>query len=128
MKETKYVQCILCEGDTFQEAVDKFNFEMKRNAIFSPTFERAEDKFLIYIKVYDLAPETIAEAKQLEGCKHRCKDCCWCERDLNRFGVVDKRKKTAMCIAGDTPKKIRIDASVCDIFYLEHQDEERKEG
>ena len=46
MKENKYMQCILCEGETFQEAVDKFNYEMMRNAAYNPTFERAGEKFL----------------------------------------------------------------------------------
>lgn len=128
MKENKYVQCILCEGETFQDAVDKFNFEMRRLSSFNPTYERAGGRFLIYINVRDFAPETIAEAKQLAGCKHKCSECVHCERDMNRFGVVDKRKKTATCMVGYEPRKIRIDSSVCDVFYLEHQDEMRKEG
>ena len=45
MKENKYTQCILCEGDTFLEAVDKFNKVMRENAAFSPTFERAGEAF-----------------------------------------------------------------------------------
>lgn len=127
MKEHKYVQCILCEGESFQEAVDKFNHEMKRLSSFNPTYERAGEKFLIYIKVYDLAPETIAEAKELDGCDYRCKDCVHCERELNRFGVVDKRMKRATCIAGSKPKPTFIHTKACDVFYLEHQDE-RKEA
>ena len=91
MKEQKYIQCILCEGDTFQEAVDKFNYEMLRLKPFNPWFERAGEAFLIYIKMVDLAPETIAEAKHVEGCVHTCKECDYCKREMNRYGVADKR-------------------------------------
>ena len=125
MKSSKYVQCILCEGDTFQGAVDRFNEEMKRLAQLNPTYERAGDKFLIYVDLYEEIPETIAEAKHLEGCRHTCKDCEYCERELNRFGTVDKRRKKAMCAA--TGSATWIDSEVCDTFYLEHMDE-RKEA
>ena len=64
MKTSKYTQCILCEGDTFQGAVDRFNEEMKRLAQLNPTYERAGDKFLIYVNLYEDIPETIAEAKR----------------------------------------------------------------
>ena len=127
MREEKYVQCILCEGSTFQEAVDKFNFEMKRHKPFNPTFERAGEAFLIYIKVRDLAPETIAEAKALEGCRHICKECDHCEREMNRFGVADKRKKYGFCTKNNVRKKIKLNQPVCDAFYLEQQDQ-RKEA
>lgn len=121
MKENKYTQCILCEGDTFQEAVDKFNEAMRENAAFSPTFERAGEAFLVYIKVVERAPETIVEAKQLEGCRHHCEDCSHCKRERNRFGEVDKRKKKAYCDLHE--RRTMTSMVVCDSFYLEHQDE-----
>lgn len=126
MKENKYMRCILCEGETFQEAVDKFNYEMMRNAAYNPTFERAGEKFLIYIKVTEFQPETIVEAKHLEGCDHICAECRHCERMLNRKGSIDKRMKVGYCIKGGKRRKIRTDSTVCDTFYLEHQDN-RKE-
>ena len=126
MKENKYMQCILCEGETFQEAVDKFNYEMMKNAAYSPTFERAGEKFLIYIKVTEFQPETIVEAKHLEGCDHICAECRHCERMLNRKGSIDKRMKVGYCTKDGKRRKIRTDSTVCDTFYLEHQDE-RKE-
>lgn len=124
MKENKYTQCILCEGETFQAAVDKFNEVMRIHAAFNPTFERAGEKFLVYFKVTERTPETIVEAKQLEGCSHHCEDCSHCIRDLNRFGEVDKRKKKAWCELKNN--KTMTSMEVCDTFYLEHQDE-RKE-
>ena len=127
MKEQKYVQCILCEGSTFQEAVDKFNYEMQRLKPFNPTFERAGEAFLIYIKMVDLAPETIAEAKHIEGCGHTCRECDYCKREMNRYGVADKRKKYGYCTRAGSRIKVSLDGAVCDIFYIEHQDE-RKEA
>lgn len=125
MREDTYTRCILCEGETFQEAVNKFNQAMYENRMYKPTFERAGEAFLVYIKMTQFAPETIAEAKSLEGCKHTCKDCEHCVRDLNRFGVADKRKKTATCHVGNVITRIRLDSSVCDRFYLEKQDERK---
>lgn len=125
MREDKYTRCILCEGDTFQEAVDKFNEVMYENRMFRPTFERAGERFLVYISLTHFAPETIVEAKEMEGCRHTCKDCEHCVRDMNRFGVADKRKKVANCVLGNVVKRIRLDDTVCDTFYLEGQD--RKE-
>ena len=127
MKEQKYIQCILCEGDTFQEAVDKFNREMQRHKPFNPWFERAGEAFLIYIKVTEHAPETIAEAKTIEGCVHTCRECDYCQREMNRYGVADKRKKYGYCTRAKERKKVSLDEVVCDIFYIEHQDE-RKEA
>lgn len=126
MRENKYTQCILCEGSTFQEAVDEFNYQMMKNAAYNPTFERAGEKFLIYIKVTEFQPETIVEAKHLEGCNHICAECSHCERMLNRKGSIDKRTKVGYCIKNGTRRKIRTDSEACDTFYLEHQDN-RKE-
>lgn len=126
MKEHKYTQCILCEGNTFQDAVNKFNTEMKRHAHLRPTFERAGETFLIYVTVVELAPETLVEAKHLDGCRHYCEDCASCVREKNRHGVIDARKKYGFCAEQDM-KKIRIDQIVCDEFYTADL-EMRKEG
>lgn len=121
MKEKKYTQCILCEGATFQESVDKFNRVMRENSAFFPTYERVGESFLVFIKVTEHVPETVVEAKWLEGCRHYCSECEHCHRDLNRFGEIDKRKKTGTCHANGVIKKIRIDSIVCDTFYEEGQ-------
>lgn len=123
MKTSNYTQCILCEGATFEESVRKFNVEMRRNAHLKPTYERVGESFLIFVTLYDTIPETIAEAKELEGCKHYCSQCDHCIRPLNRSGKPDMRNKRATCDV--TGKHIRIDMLVCDTFYLENQD--RKE-
>lgn len=122
MREKKYTQCVPCIGTTLQESVQIFNTEMKRLAGMTTSYERVGDSFLIYVKLTELAPETLVEAKQMQGCDHVCKDCHYCERDRNRFGEVDARKKYGYCIQGTTRRKIRIDQTVCDTFYLEHQD------
>lgn len=129
MKENKYTQCILCEGETFQEAVDKFNSEMQRYSSFNPTFERAGEAFLIYVKLTALAPETVVEAKHLEGCAHSCEDCKFCERIRNRNGETDRRKKFAYCMRDGEQfkRKVRVDQIVCDEFYTDNL-ELRKEG
>lgn len=124
MKENKYIQCVLCEGETFQDAVDKFNREMARLAPFNPTFTEKGEAFLIYYKVTEFMPENIVEAKQLAGCRHHCEDCEHCVRDLNRSGEVDKRKKKAYCEYHR--RRTFTDMIVCDTFYLEHQDERRE--
>lgn len=126
MKEHKYTQCVLCEGNTFQEAVEKFNFEMKRHAPFRPTFERAGETFLIYYTVVDLAPETLVEAKCLDGFTNYCEECTECVREKNRSGNIDARKKYGYC-SRNGMQKIRIDQIVCDEFYTEDL-EMRKEG
>lgn len=125
MKEHKYTQCILCEGATFQEAVDKFNREMQKYADFNPTYERAGEAFLIYIRLVKFEPETVVEAKHLEGCTNYCRDCVHCVRETTRFGEIDSRKKCGYCSLNGMIR-IRIDQIVCDEFYTENL--ERKEG
>ena len=125
MKEHKYTQCILCEGATFQEAVDKFNREMQKHADFNPTYERAGESFLIYIKLTKFEPETVTETKHLEGCVNHCRECSHCVREKTRFGEIDARKKYGYCDLNGMIK-IRIDQIVCDEFYTENL--ERKEG
>lgn len=126
MKTSTYTQAILCEGVTFQDAVDKFNEVMMANRALKPTFERVGESFLVFVNLTDRVPETIVEAKELKGIRHTCQECGYCERDLNRFGEIDKRKLHGRC-SKDSGRRIRIDSSVCDTFYLERQDE-RKEG
>lgn len=126
MKTNRYTKCILCEGDTLQEAVDKFNAEMKSHAAFKTRFERAGEAFLIYVDVEELAPETIAEAKHLEGCDRYCTECSECVREKNRFGNIDARKIFGYC-ARQNMRKIRIDQTVCDDYFINDL-EMRKEG
>lgn len=126
MKEKKYTKCILCEGETKQEAVDKFNAVMLENRLFNPTFVKDEDgAFYVYVTLYDYVPETIAESKELEGERNYCKDCPLCDRDRNRFGEIDKRKMYGFCTANGARRKVRLDMAVCDKFYTEQI---RKEG
>ena len=124
MKENKYMQCILCEGKTLADAVSKFNEEMKRNAQFRPTYERVGDSFLIYVKVVEVMPESIAEANFMQGCRHRCEECSHCVRTKKTDGSTDYRSKHAKCAYSGN--RVRTDGWVCDTFYLEQQD--RKEG
>lgn len=46
---------------------------------------------------------------------------------MNRYGVADKRKKFGYCTRAGGRVKVSLDGAVCDIFYIEKQDE-RKEA
>lgn len=120
MRERKYKQCILCEGRTLADSVELFNQEMKRLAKYHPTYERYDDKFLIYYTCCEQEPESLSERMEMKGCDHRCIECQHCERSTNRFGDYDGRMKKAMC--NKKGHKVRLDSRVCDIFYEEYQD------
>lgn len=125
MKTNKYTKCILCEGATRQEAVDKFNKAMIAYRADRPTYKQLDDgTFYIFITVTEHAPENFAEVKLLEGCHHLCSECSHCKRDLNRFGVPDKRKKYATCDVDDS--RVWLNQPVCDTFYIEGQDEDEE--
>lgn len=120
MKDHKYTQCILCEGKDLAESVKIFNEEMKKNGIKDPKFERVGDKFLMYVTVTEREPESLAEEMELKGHCHKCIECSHCEREKNKSGNYDARKKKAMC--NRKGKKVFINDDVCSIFYEEKQD------
>ena len=121
MKESKYMQCVLCEGVDLADSVRLFNEAMLKYGKQNPTFERYGDNFLIYFKRYEYIPESISEAKELQGEDHRCVECEHCTRKMNRFGVPDKRTKKAYC---EFKKQTTwITSRVCDEYYNEHPDD-----
>lgn len=124
MRVNKYTQCTPCIGATLAESVSIFNAEMHKLRAFKPTFERCGDSFLIYYTMEERVPETVVDAKELQGLFHRCEHCANCIRDRDRFGGIDKRKKHATC--GKDGERVRLDSAVCDDFYL--RDYERKEA
>lgn len=125
MKDLKYKQCALCEGNTLAESVEIFNKEMKRLANFNPTYERYGDNFIIYYTCIEREPESLAEEMELKGCDHRCIECNHCERPKNRSGEFDGRAKKAMCLKKGC--KVFIDGRVCDEFYKEQQQDRKFE-
>ena len=124
MRDNKYMQCILCEGVDLADSVRIFNKEMKRLRELNPTFERYDNNFLIYVRCNQMQPENIAEAKEMQGINHKCIECEHCIRQMNSHGVPDRRIKKAICRKDGS--RISINTNVCDIFYIEHQDEETK--
>lgn len=124
MKDNRYIQCILCEGIDMADSVRRFNEEMRRLKEFEPTFERDGDRFLIYVRCKQLQPENIVEAKEMKGIHHTCVECEHCVRQNNRYGVPDGRIKKAICKKNGQPTKIT--SSVCETYYLEHQDEDER--
>ena len=125
MKESKYMQCVLCEGVDLADSVRLFNEAMLRYGKQNPTFERYGDNFLIYFKRYEYIPESISETKELQGEDHRCVECEHCTRKTNRFGVPDKRTKRAYC--EHKKQTTWITSKVCDEYYNEHPDEPEDE-
>ena len=118
MKESKYTQCVLCEGRTFQGAVEKFNIEMQRLSDYNPTYERAGKSFLIYYTIRKSVPEDIVEMKMLQGCRDKCEECAHCIRQKTDSGKVDKRTKRSFCELHNTITWI--DSTVCEEFYMEN--------
>ena len=124
MKQNKYPQAILCEGKTFAESVEIFNREMRMLKGEKFTYERKDDSYIIYVECVDRQPEGIAEAREMQGIRHTCVECDHCIRQMNRYGVPDARIKKAVC--NKDGHMTTINTRVCNTYYIEHQDEEKK--
>jgi hypothetical protein len=129
MKTNRYPQIYLCDGENLAESVAIYNEFMRRHGDDKTlSAERVGEKFLIRYTVQEYAPETFAEAKALEGCKHICAECTHCVRKLNRRGEPDKRSKRAACNLYGDSRTVWLDQQVCDEFYFERQDERKEEA
>ena len=120
MKHISIPQVRPITGNTPQEAAMLFNEAIRELAPMHPQWTREGDTYYItYMVAWDEA-ETLAEEHELKGEKHKCEECPYCVRDLNRFGEVDRRKKWATCAS--TGERVLISESVCDIYYKGKED------
>lgn len=117
MKHTKIVQSRFIDGSDGHEVSAEFNQAMMELADLNPKWEREGNSFWIFYSVEKTEAETIVEEHELAGEDAYCIGCPYCIRDLNRFGNTDARKKWATC--GKTGERVRIDKSVCEIYYTE---------
>ena len=120
MIRTSYMQCELCTGETMAEAVAAFNSTMKRLSKQVQKHERIDGGFLIYFMEEETLPENLADIKELQGIKHKCRECSHCNRPLNRFGKPDGRYTKIIC--EKKGKLVNLETRACDDFYEEGQD------
>lgn len=117
MKSTKAFQARFIDGSDGHDTCAEFNQTMMELAYLNPRFEREGNSFWIFYSVEMYEAENLVEAHELNGENHKCIECGFCQRDLNRFGQVDVTHKHATC--GKSGKRIRIDSTVCDEYYRE---------
>lgn len=117
MKSTKVFQTRFIDGSDGHDTAAEFNETMMELADLNPRFERDGHSFWIFYSVEKHEPECLVDEHALKGENHKCIECPFCIRDLNRFGNPDVTRKHATC--GKSGKRVRIDGEVCDIFYEE---------
>ena len=117
MKSTKLIQTRFIDGSDGHDTASEFNQTMQELAYLNPRFERDGHSFWIFYSVEINEPEDIIEEHEMKGESHKCIECPYIIRDLNRFGQPDVTRKKATC--GKTGQRTRIDMCVCEHFYKE---------
>lgn len=117
MKSKKIVQTRFIDGSDGHDTAAEFNQTMMDLADLNPSFERDGHSFWIFYSVEINEPEDLIEEYELKGESHRCIECPYLIRDLNRFGNPDVTHKHGTC--GKSGKRVRIDGYVCETFYKE---------
>lgn len=116
-------------GSTPQELASNYNEAMRRLKGCNPKDEWHGDVVYIYYYCDESIPESLSDEYELLGDVHKCGECPYCTKKLNRYGEVDVRFKHAVC--GKTGASVRIDETACDIFYSiidTMQEQGRKRG
>lgn len=124
MKTIKYSQSRFIDGSDGHETAAEFNEAMIELAGLNPKWEREGNSFWIFYTVEYEEPENLKDIYELKGVKACCIDCPYIVRDLNRFGTVDGRKKSAVC--GKTGARTNVENRACEIYYRDL--ERRKDG
>lgn len=102
-------------GNTPQELANNYNEAMKRLSGCHPTDEWHENAVYIYYYCDETVAECLADEHELIGDAHKCGECPYCTKKLNRHGEVDVRFKWATC--GKTGEPTKIEAPACDTYY-----------
>lgn len=127
MKNITIPQVRPITGTTPEEAAMLFNEAIVELAPMRPQWTREGDTYYITYTIEYNEAETLAEEYELKGECHKCEECPFCVRDLNRFGQPDARKKWATCVKRG--ERTSLKASVCDDYYRERRmHEEEKES
>lgn len=116
-------------GSTPQELANNYNEAMRRLQGCHPTDEWHGDVVYIYYFCDETITECLTDEHDLLGDRHKCGECPFCTKELNRHGEVDARFKWAVC--GKTGEPTRVDSPACDIYYSMGQIREiegRQEG
>lgn len=117
MKSKKIIQTIFIDGSDGHESAAMFNKTMMDLADLNPSYERDGNSFWIFYSAQIDEPETLLEEYELKGEEHRCIECPFLIRDLNRFGNPDVTHKHGTC--GKSGQRVRIDGTVCERYYRE---------
>ena len=117
MKSKKIVQTRFIDGSDGHDTAAEFNQTMMELADLNPRFERDGKSFWIFYSVEIVEAEDIVEEHELQGESHRCIECPFLIRDLNRFGNPDVTHKHGTC--GKSGQRVRIDGLICDKYYTE---------
>lgn len=115
MKTTKMIQSRFIQGADGFETSSEFNQVMAELANLNPKWEREGNSFWIFYSVEQTEDESIVDMHEAAGEKAHCIDCPYCDRDLNRFGNIDGRKKWATC--AKTGERTNIDSRACEIYH-----------
>ena len=102
-------------GSTPQELANNYNEAMRRLQGCHPTDEWHGDVVYIYYFCDETITECLTDEHDLLGDRHKCGECPFCTKELNRHGEVDVRFKWAVC--GKTGEPTRVDSPACDIYY-----------
>lgn len=117
MKSKKIVQTRFIDGSDGHDTAAEFNQTMIELADLNPRFERDGHSFWIFYSVEINEPENLIEEHEMNGESHRCIECPFLIRDLNRFGNPDVTHKHGTC--GKSGQRVRIDGYVCETYYKE---------
>lgn len=119
MKRSRYEQFAIVTGDTAQSFSQKLNEEIYRLRDKDPVVEFSDSNpFYARIKyaVNFEAPETIAEASEMDGVSFVCLQCPYFHPVTTEEGEIDKRFKWGECEHAEFGRTYKTTAA-CDKLY-----------
>lgn len=119
MRRFSYEQFAIVAGDTAQSFSQKLNEEIFRLKDHDPVVDFSESiPFYARIKyvVNEQAPETVAEASEMEGVRFVCLQCPYFKPATTKDGEIDKRCKWGECEHAEFGRTYKT-TPACDKLY-----------
>ena len=120
MRSSRYEQFAIVASDSASDFAEQLNEEIKRLKDYNPVvlFSESTSPFYARIKyvVNKEAPETIAEASEVEGVSFVCLQCPYFKPATRADGEIDKRVKWGDCEHAEMGRTLKT-SRACEKLY-----------
>ena len=119
MRSSVYEQFAIVREDSASLFTERLNEAIRRLRHYNPTVQFSEsDPFCAYVRyvVNENAPESVAEASEIEGVKFVCAQCPYFVPPKREDGEIDKRCKWGDCDHAELGRTYK-DSPACNELY-----------